>query len=270
VAESFSPDWLALREPVDHRSRPDALLPPLLDWWNERRATRVVDLGSGTGSNLRYLAPRLGAGQSWRLVDHDAGLLVRAQLGTAGVRGVASLEIVPGDLAREGLDAARGAELVTASALLDLVSRGWLDRLVEACAHARAAALLALSWDGVMEWDPADPDDRLVTDAVRAHQRRDKGTGPALGPTAGPTAERAFADAGYRTRLAESPWILGPQDRALVLALVDGWESAAAEQRPEEAARVRGWAELRRRNARHRPFTLTVGHFDLLALPPKR
>ena len=269
MAESFSPDWLALREPVDHRSRPDALLSPLLDWWRERGASRVVDLGSGTGSNLRYLAPRLGAGQSWRLVDHDAGLLVRAQLGTAGVRGVASLEIVPGDLAREGLDAARGADLVTASALLDLVSREWVDRLADACAVAGAAALFALTWDGTIAGEPPDPDDVLVARLVAWHQERDKGLGPALGPAAGRAAQQSFHAAGYRTWLQSSPWRLEPRDRALALALIDGWESAAVEQWPADAPRVRAWAELRRRNARAGVLHLTVGHWDLLALPPK-
>ena len=269
-AETFSADWLALREPADHRARRGELIEPLRAWWDERRATRVVDLGSGTGSNLRWLAPRLGPGQHWRLVDHDPDLLARARRGTAGVRGVETLETVRGDLAREGLDAVRDAELVTASALLDLVSRDWLERMVEACAAAGAAALFALSWDGAIEWDPADPDDPLLRDAVRAHQRRDKGMGAALGPTAGAAAEQAFAAAGYRVRVATSPWELGARDRALALALIDGWEAAAVEQRPDAAARLREWAELRRRNVRSaaRAFRLTVGHVDLLALPP--
>jgi SAM-dependent methyltransferase len=270
VAESFSPDWLALREPVDHRSRPAALLSPLVEWWRERGAARVVDLGSGTGSNLRYLAPRLGAGQHWRLVDHDAELLARAERGTAGVRGVAAIELVPGDLAHEGLDAVGGAELVTASALLDLVSGPWLGRLVDGCAAAGAAALFALTWDGTIAGEPPDPDDVLVARWVGRHQERDKGLGPALGPAAGRAVQQAFQAAGYRTWLHPSPWRLGPTDHALALALIEGWESAAVEQWPADAARVRAWAELRRRNARAGALHLTVGHWDLLALPPQR
>ena len=36
-----------------------------------RRPIRVVDLGCGTGSNLRATAPLLGAEQHWTLVDYD-------------------------------------------------------------------------------------------------------------------------------------------------------------------------------------------------------
>jgi SAM-dependent methyltransferase len=272
ASESFAADWLALREPADHRARADALLAPLVEWRRARghasTPLRVVDLGSGTGSNLRYLAPRLPGPQEWTLVDQDAALLARAlELGVERVAGVGRVERVRGELAHEGLAAVRRTDLVTASALLDLVSQAWLDRLVKACAAARCAALFALSWDGVIEWDTPDPDDALVADAVRAHQRRDKGMGPALGPAAGPAAERAFKAAGFRTEMAASAWVLGRADRALVRPLIAGWADAAAEQRPSDEERVRAWEE-RRRTGLERPFRLTVGHLDALALPP--
>mgnify|MGYP004266202281 CR=1 FL=1 len=96
-----------------------------------------------------------------------------------------------GELDREGLALVPGADLVTASALLDLVTHEWLERLVAACRAGGSGALLALTWDGTMTWDDPDPDDALVAEAVRSHQLRDKGMGPALGPAAGPAAERA-------------------------------------------------------------------------------
>ena len=233
----------------------------------------MLDLGSGTGSNLRWLAPRLGGAQAWTLVDHDAALLARAvATGVERVPGVASVARVRGDLAREGLAAVASAQLVTASALLDLVSEAWLHRLADACRDAGSAALLALSWDGMIGWTApararADPDGAFVRDAVCAHQGRDKGTGPALGPAAGAAAERAFAARGMRTWVRPSPWELDAADAALAVALVDGWADAAAAQVPDGAARARGWAERRRADVRAGRFGLVVGHVDLLALP---
>ena len=282
--ETFTPDWLALREPVDHRSRAADLLAPLDEWWDTRPSRRVLDLGSGTGSNLRYLAPRLSGAQQWTLVDWDAALLDRATHTTVAVPGVAEVHCVPGELAREGLELVGGADLVTASALLDLVTREWLERLVAACRAAGNAALLSLTWDGTMTWsDPdherEDPDDHrdrhdhhyddaLVAEAVRSHQLRDKGMGPALGPAAGPAAERAFDAAGYDTWLVPSPWRLGTADASLARALIDGWGAAASEQRPEDASLIRDWVQ-RRRPTDFTRFGLEVGHVDLLALPPK-
>ena len=276
--ETFEADWLALREPIDHRSRAEMLLAPLCKAWRTRGWSRVLDLGSGTGSNLRYLAPHFPAGQKWVLVDHDPDHL--RTLGRVGVpSSVRSLRTVQGDLVDAGLAAMPDADLVTASALLDLVSEAWLRRVVDACADAGGGAHFALSYDGEIRWsgDGAhggqgddDPDDALVRDAVNAHQAGDKGLGPALGPAAGPVAERLFRSARYTTRLLPSPWRLGVADAPVVRRLIAGWEAAAASLRPAEAVRIHAWAERRRAAVAEGRFTLRVGHRDLLALPPER
>ena len=112
--ETFDADWLALREPVDHRSRAEALLAALCDAWRARGWSRVLDLGSGTGSNLRYLTPRFPAGQAWVLVDHDPDHL-RTLGHLAAPTSVRSLTIVPGDLGDEGLAAISHADLLALS-----------------------------------------------------------------------------------------------------------------------------------------------------------
>ena len=274
--DTFSPDWLALREVADHRSRAAALVDRLRVAWRTRGWSRVVDLGSGSGSNLRYLAPRLPGPQQWTLVDHDADLLARAVApGT-----LAAVRRVHGDLAAAGLAAVKQADLATCSALLDLVTEDWLGHLARACRAARCGAYLALTYDGVVQWSAAgiggdavgqgDPDDAAIRDAVNAHQRRDRGPATALGPAAAAAAESVFRAAGYRTWLLPSPWRLGPGDRALARALVDGWAEAALDLAPPpaRARRIRIWAERRRRTADGDRFELTVGHRDLLALPP--
>ena len=74
----FTAEWLALREAADARARAPALASMLRERLASRRAVAIVDLGSGTGANLRATAPLLGKRQSWRLVDHDQALLDEA------------------------------------------------------------------------------------------------------------------------------------------------------------------------------------------------
>jgi hypothetical protein len=173
-----------------------------------------------------------------------------------------------GDLAAEGLEAVAGAHLVTASALLDLVSGAWLESLVSRCARARCGVLFALTYDGEISWGVTDPDDGPVRDAVNRHQGGNKGLGPALGPRAATVARDVFVAAGYDTWLRASPWQLtGPRDAPLALALVEGWIAAAVEARPDQEPRIRAWGARRVGQVSGADYALRVGHRDLLALP---
>lgn len=287
--EFFAADWLRLREPVDHRSRAHELTSLLVERWKDRdedrgpAGHRVLDLGSGTGSNVRYLLDRMsraggprtvhpaerGAIQ-WVLLDHDPDLLALAPGRTGLPPGWEHhFETIQGDVQSDGLRRIDEADLVTASALLDLVSESWLDGLVRACTDAAAAVLLALSYDGRIRWTPSHPLDAEMAAAVNTHQRRDKGTGPALGPTAASVAERAFARAGFSTRMLDSAWHLGPVDRALTFRLVAGWRDAWLEECPDDRKRIDRWARDRHGMVDDgQAFSLVVGHQDLLALPP--
>ena len=73
MTEHFDADWLTLREPFDHAARSVALARRLAD--RLPRRPRLIDLGAGTGSLFRFLAPIIGRGQDWILVNSDAALL---------------------------------------------------------------------------------------------------------------------------------------------------------------------------------------------------
>ena len=263
----FEADWLALREPVDHRSRAGSLVSRLVAGYGDKGLLRILDLGAGTGSNMRYLCPRLPVGQEWTLADHDPSLLDAATPPAPS----AAVERIQVDLAElSALDLTQ-TDLVTGSALLDLVSERWMEHLVDDCSRAGCQVLFALSYDGSVQWtvpgNGQDADDGLVLRLVNRHQLGDKGFGDALGPLAGTVADGLFKRAGYRTWTVPSPWRLTRHDVDLVRALVIGWESAAVSVDPGAADRVRAWAERRRHTVSADRFELRVGHVDLLAIP---
>src|SRR5262245_30585886 len=106
----FSAEWLALREPADHRARSVDLSRAVGARLIDRHPVRVVDLAAGTGSNLRYLARFLPPRQHWRLVDRDTALL--AQFRMKAAPSVASVHLQPRDLS----EPATLADLFEASA----------------------------------------------------------------------------------------------------------------------------------------------------------
>ncbi len=296
----FSADWLALREPFDRaaRERSAAALdvPGLAGTLRARRLPgaplAVIDLACGTGANLRELAPRLGGRQRWRLIDHDPALLAalpavlddwarerghRVQR-AAGGRLTLHGEGFEAEVHLQALDLARGldpvpvgdAQLVTASALLDLVSAAWLDALVGRCVRAGAAMLFALNVDGRHDWTPGDPEDAAVQRLFAEHQQRDKGFGAALGATAAERLVSLSEGGGCRIRTAASDWTIDVRDgspsRSMWVSMVEGIAAAAAEQATTtQQSVVQRWKE--RRLALGDQGRLCIGHLDVLALP---
>lgn len=266
----FSADWLALREPVDAAARNPELTARLQDWRRQRGPLTVLDLASGTGANVRFLAPLLGGEQRWRLVDHDPALLARGEesIGPwAAKRGLdLTLEWRVLDLVRdeERLDLP-GVQLVTASALLDLVSEEWLERLAQRCGQWRAAVFVVLSYDGSIVWEPGLDGDEQVREWVNCHQRTDKGFGPALGPEAAPALASLLERLGYRIELRPSPWRLGPEQAGIQAALLEGWVEAARQIEPVSADEWADWSARRRRLIARGESRLGVGHWDMFA-----
>ena len=277
----FDATWLALREPCDHAARSAALAARFAAAVG--KAPCLVDLGCGTGSNLRYLAPRIPGAQRWLCVDHDPALLDAARtalqawgdgqgwpsraagdaLTLARSGGEIVVRFAARDLARDGLPDMAGISGLSASALLDLTSAAWLDRFAARCRGT--PLLIALSFDGRLLFDPAAPDDPEVCRRFAAHQRTDKGFGPALGPDAAAHLAERLAAAGCDVRLARSDWQVGPDDAALLRVTLAGIVAAAREI--AEEPRLEHWATLRGQQLATGQLRLTIGHVDLLALP---
>ncbi|WP_148862547.1 class I SAM-dependent methyltransferase [Marinobacter fonticola] len=268
----FDSDWLAAREAADHAARNVDLTQRLSEWVRGRRLNqesyRVVDLGCGTGSNMRFLAPQLPDGQGWLLVDQDAAHLDAAERLCDGLPGVDSFTTLRLGIEREIVAAIpTDTDIVSGSALLDLVSAPWMAEMTERVAGMGAAALFTLSYSGDFAISPTLPDDALIRDAVNRHQRSEKGSGEALGPDAWLHCIRGFEDRGYRVFSAPSPWLLGRRQRDLQTQLFQGWAVAAAEQRPEMAARIDSWLAERLSLLTDSAAQAQVFHQDVLALP---
>jgi SAM-dependent methyltransferase len=281
-------EWLRLREDADARARSLALTEAIATRVRVGRPISVVDLGAGAGSNLRYLAPRLPGPQRWLLVDRSARLLddmIERTRAWAAARGC----LVYGDRAQgvsitgEGIDLTidtrtqdlellddptlfAGRDLVTTSALLDLVSERWLQALASQCRAAGAAALCTITYDGRFMCDPVEPEDEHVRALMNAHQLRDKGLGgPAEGPRAATAAEHCFRAAGFHVATEQSDWLLGPGKGAMQRVLLEGWVEAALEIAPAEATALADWRTRRLAHLHAGRSRIVVGHRDLAA-----
>ncbi|MDA3921193.1 MAG: class I SAM-dependent methyltransferase [Salinisphaera sp.] len=266
----FDSDWLRLREPVDHRSRPHSLAQAAARWLLQCRPRPaqppvIVDIGAGRGSNGRYLAPFMPAGSRWILLDQDTGLLEEARTSLDSHAHLGDVHTRLFDLADAPAPAIAGCDLVTASALLDLVSADWIGQWVAACRLQQAALLCAISVNGQIGFHgAADTDDATVLTRLAADQQRHKGLGMALGTQAPRVLINTLAAQGYSITAMPSHWLLASSDAPLAALLLAGWARAAA---GSASGRFDAWAARRSTALAAGELVLSVGHVDVLGLP---
>ncbi len=277
----FSAQWLALREPADHRAR-DVSLQSLVIHDLERLARmragplKLVDLGSGSGSNLRGLAPYLPEAQHWTLVDYDPALLEAARVACMQwadqvISNDVTLKLIKNnkhisivfrvvDLA-SNIEAvlAEPSDLVTAAAFFDLVAVQWLERF---CGQLSTPLYTVLTYNGIEKWTPSEAIDAAMLEAFHTHQQTDKGFGVAAGPRAAQEMEKLLRARGFVVSSASSPWKLDTQDRALIEQLATGSAGAVRETGLVSVEDVNAW-----QRSRCLALTCEIGHTDLYARP---
>jgi hypothetical protein len=262
------PSWLDQREAADAAARSRELVRRLCDRPVEDRWA-IHDLACGSGSMGRWLAPLLPGSQHWVLHDRDPELLALAAVDRpADAEGSeVAVEIRLSDVTQLDADDLGGATLITASALLDLLTRDELLRVIHACVGAGCPVLFALSVSGRVQLLPADPLDARIGAAFNAHQRRMTLRGRLLGPDAVEAAVEGFRSSGAEVAVRPSPWRLGATDGDLAAEWLNGWIDAACEKAPELAPEADAYRRRRLREAAAGALAVTVGHVDLLVLP---
>jgi SAM-dependent methyltransferase len=287
MAESFDGDWLDLREPFDAAARHPGLAQRLADALPAR--PRILDLGAGTGALVRWLGHFLGRSQAWTLVDADEALIARA-FGTIAERaeavgwgatwpnrrallvhapgGAWRIEALEADLAEAPDNLPLGqVDAVVNTALCDLVSRDWIERVAAACAARRLPFYAALNVTGRDVFTPPHRADALVARGFARDQARDKGLGLALGAAAVPALREAFERHGYTVRVAPSDWRIPRHARRMALELARGHAQAAFAHELRGRRDIAAWLVARELAAAEGRLAVRVPHADLLALP---
>ena len=265
-----SPGWLGLRECADAAARAQELVRHLRRRLPPGGPRVIHDLACGSGAMGRWLAPHLTGPQRWILHDRDADLLALAAAdlpGPAADGAAVAVETRLSDITQLGREDLAGASLITASALLDLLTRDELAALIRSCAGACCPALLTLSVTGRVHLAPADQLDSRVAAAFDAHQRRMTPRGRLLGPDAVEAAVEGFRGLRAEVIVRPSPWRLGAAEAGLAVEWLTGWVGAACEQDAGLAADAELYRRRRLREAEAGRLAVTVGHADLLVLP---
>ena len=280
MSETFDADWLELREPHDAAARSLDLAHRLAERLPAR--PRLLDLGAGTGSLFRWLAPIIGRSQAWVFADADTELLGRALDDTADWAedmgwtvtspGRAMLVHAPTGTWRvetRKVDLAGTLDLsmvdaVTCSALLDLVSQDWIESFA---ARLRTPLLACLSVDGRDRFLPPHPLDGAITGAFRRDQGRDKGFGRALGARAPAVLAESLAAHGFDVRSATTDWRIPADAFGMQLEMISSYARVARHWMKPRQDAIDDWQDLRMAQADRGQLRIRIGHRDCLAFP---
>jgi hypothetical protein len=219
---------------------------------------------------MRWLAPLLPGPQTWVLHDWNANLVDRATNGAVPLdreRRRVSISTRTAELAHLDPEHLDGASLVTASALLDVLTVQEIRAVIDACVAVGCPVLLSLSVTGAVRLEPPDPRDDVFAASFNAHQQRRAGGRRLMGLDGVALAQRLFLEAGWSIRRSASCWRLGDHDPRLLEQWFDGWCDAALEQRADLEVEREGYRALRSSQLRRGALSAVVVHTDLLAWP---
>jgi hypothetical protein len=264
------PDWLAARVAADDAARAatvSTLLPELSRYLIEAAGpggtVQIIDLGAGTGANQRWLAPRLPIRQRWLHLDHNPVISRSLPLAAETVIVDESVEALGELLTRSSGD----RQLVSCSALLDVLTTEQIQAVCRAVIDNRVPAFFSLTVTGGLRLSPADAHDQLLLAAFNDHQRR---AGRA-GPEATTLTVNLLRAAEFTVTTQETPWRLTAESGlAFVDQMLEERLAAAVAQDPALARTAKAWLELRRAQLAAGLLRIELDHCDILGLPGGR
>lgn len=224
---------------------------------------QIIDLGAGTGANQRWLAPRLPIRQRWLHLDHNPVISRSLPLAAETEIVDESVEALGELLTRSSGD----RQLVSCSALLDVLTTEQIQAVCRAVIDNRVPAFFSLTVTGGLRLSPADAHDQLLLAAFNDHQRR---AGRA-GPEATTLTVNLLRAAEFTVTTQETPWRLTAESGlAFVDQMLEERLAAAVAQDPALARTAAAWLELRRAQLAAGLLRIELDHCDILGLPGGR
>lgn len=257
-ATGYQIEWLLHRYNYDAEARWTA---PLEQWMNDhpRDICRIVDLGAGLASNLRFWVSRIGTPQDWALVEIDQKLIREGGCWLDQLPAGISARYVQQDFMKF-LQEHPAPDLLLCNALLDVLTAHQITGLLDYLWIHRVPLLASINYSG-MEFYPALPEDQRFIGAYEAHMEREQPAGFALGRSLEPFLSTVRGP--FEVVMHPSPWEIPAQDTLMLHFLLDYMEKAVPEMLPQhDHPAFRDWLRVRREQVKERRLSARVLHID--------
>lgn len=202
----FQNKWLNLRETVDRNARNKRILYLINKFFKNKKNIRIVDLGSGAGSNYRFLKSRLLNNQYWFFVDisHQSTNYFKKNIKLSSKIKKTNFKIVDiiNNLEKINFN---DYNLVTGSAFLDILPKKWFKKFHKLNIDTEIV-YFALNYNGNFKFFPKHMDDKKILNIFNKDQKSDKGIGEvAVGPDCTELINKVFKRT-HKTYVLDSTW----------------------------------------------------------------
>ena len=283
--------WLAHRFACDAEARHDEIEHKFLDFFRQHQTSlKIVDIGSGTGANVRYYFDKIPHAQEWTLIEQSTYLLEECRhslsafaqehnyswqaqgdafLLTDTEEKTATIKLVPGRLEHiEQLTDLPHTDVVTANAVFDLLSFEQFDALVSTLARHDVCLLATLNYYETSFLPFSDQDHRF-THWYHMHMKRPQPMGIAMGPDCSAEMLDLLAQHHMMIEQEGSQWHLKKCDLTMHRYILHFMKQAISELSlsQEEQRDFNAWLDRKKELCRQRELEIIIDHSDIFACP---
>ena len=286
--DKFNLSWINHRENYDAISRSDLL--PTEYKKNKEPFRKIIDMGCGNGSFLRWCYKKKIMFDEMLLIDHDKKLLydffpatvkflknyshkiTKSSFSTYeikknNVNKIRNINIVNINIL-DGLKYINEYNLVSFSAISDLLSkkiiRSILDRI-----NQNKSIYFSICFDGNIKWSIKHNFDKYINMMFNRHQQNDKGTGNAMGAKSIKYIETYGKKKNYNVKIKDSSWIitsLTPDHIKFKKMYLDTIYNGLKHDQNVDRKILKEWYQFRLKTIKLKKDRVIVGHKDILVL----
>ena len=286
--DKFNLSWINLRENYDALSRSDLL--PAEYKKNKESCRKIIDMGCGNGSFLRWCYKKNIMFDEMSLIDNDKKLLYdffprtvkylkkyshkitkssfsKYEIKKNNDNKVRNINIVNINIL-DSLKCINEYNLVSFSAMSDLLSKNIIKKILDKI-DKNKSIYFSICFDGNIKWGVKNNFDKYINMMFNKHQQNDKGTGNAMGSKSIKYIETYSKKKNYNVKIKDSSWIITSltSDRIKFKKMyLDTIYNGLKHDQNIDKKILKGWYLSRLKTIKLKRDTVTVGHKDILVL----
>ena len=257
----FDNSWLFKREKIDNLSKNKLIIQKINKSLKNLNEINIIDLGTGTGSNFRYLSKKIKYNnQSWTLMDISKSSLKEARTNTQINRKIKIISIKNHDVVKNIYTTDfNNYDVVTGSAFLDIMPKKWFKSFHFRNVNTKIV-YFSINYDGYFNFFPKHNLDNSVVNLFNSDQKSKKVNNlRAVGPDCSLVIDSFFSKT-HKTYSLKSNWTQ-ITDKKFQLMFLDFCNKVI-----DKNKNYNEWLQFRKEKIIKNKSKLTVHNKDFLAI----